>query len=33
MVFAWTGGRIGRREGAILVAAYGLYTMATAGLF
>jgi cation:H+ antiporter len=33
MVFAWTGGRIGRREGGILVVAYGLYTMATAGLF
>jgi cation:H+ antiporter len=32
MVFAFTGGRLSRREGLVLLAAYGLYTMMTAGL-
>jgi cation:H+ antiporter len=32
MVFAWTGGRLSRREGFILAAAYGLYVAVTAGL-
>jgi cation:H+ antiporter len=31
MVFAWTGGRLSRREGLILTAAYGVYAAATAG--
>ncbi len=31
MVFAWTGGRLSRREGLILTLAYGLYAAATAG--
>jgi cation:H+ antiporter len=33
MLFAWTGGRLSRREGLVLVAAYGLYLAFTAGLF
>lgn len=32
MLFAWTGGRLSRREGAVFVAAYVLYTVTTAGL-
>ena len=32
MVFAWTGGRLSRREGVLLVSAYGLYVATTAGL-
>ena len=32
MVFAWTGGRLSRREGLALVAAYGLYAAVTSGL-
>lgn len=31
MVLAWTGGRLSRREGLVLVAGYGLYAAATAG--
>ncbi|MFN3945712.1 MAG: calcium/sodium antiporter [Allosphingosinicella sp.] len=31
MVFAWTGGRLSRREGLVLLAAYGIYTALTAG--
>lgn len=32
MAFAWTGGRLSRREGLVLVLCYGLYTGVTAGL-
>jgi cation:H+ antiporter len=32
MLFAWTGGRLSRREGAILLAAYLVYLAVTAGL-
>lgn len=32
MFFAWTGGRLARREGAAFFAAYVLYTVTTAGL-
>lgn len=31
MLFAWSGGRLSRREGALLVAGYALYTAVTAG--
>ncbi|MFN3387409.1 MAG: calcium/sodium antiporter [Allosphingosinicella sp.] len=31
MLFAWTGGRLSRREGALLVGGYALYTAVTAG--
>jgi cation:H+ antiporter len=33
MLFAWTGGRLSRREGFVLILAYGLYIAFTAGLF
>ena len=33
MVFAFTGGRLSRREGLVLVAAYVAYAAYTAGLF
>ena len=33
MVFAFTGGRLSRREGGILLAAYLVYTAVTSGLF
>ena len=33
MLFAWTGGRLSRREGAVLVLGYGGYVGLTAGLF
>ncbi|MEN3950002.1 calcium/sodium antiporter [Iodidimonas sp. SYSU 1G8] len=32
MLFAWSGGRLSRREGAVLVATYVAYTVYTAGL-
>jgi cation:H+ antiporter len=32
MIFAYTGGRLSRREGFVLLAAYALYIMSTAGL-
>ena len=32
MLFAWTGGRLSRREGLILVLGYGAYAALTAGL-
>ena len=32
MLFAWTGGRLSRREGLILVLGYGVYVAFTAGL-
>lgn len=33
MLFAWTGGRLSRREGFLLVVAYSIYLAYTAGLF
>lgn len=32
MLFAWTGGRLSRREGLVLVVGYGAYVAVTAGL-